>query len=164
MRVPGEHPDLPARPVAVEASHSLTDWLEAAHAALGRRSRARVAVMEAIAAQAGTFSRDTLRATHPASRATIFRVLRALLDRNLLCEVPAIDGGGAYRISLGDAHHHLICFECGAVADANLGDLNVSLADAARALGFTPLSHRVDVFGRCAECSLLPGPGGGTPR
>jgi len=133
---------------------SLAHWLEAAHAALGRRSRARVAVMTAIGAQAGAFSLETLRAAHPASRATLFRVLRALLDRNLLCEVPAIDGGVSYRINLGDEHHHLVCLACGNVTDANLGDLNAALAEAARAAGFDPLSHRVDVFGRCASCAV----------
>lgn len=137
---------------AATSTHAL--WLEAAHIALGRRSRARIAVTEAIAAQAGAFSLDTLRAAHPASRATLFRVLRTLLDRNLLCEMRAIDGGTSYRISLGDDHHHLVCIECSDVADASLGTLNASLAEAARAFGFAPMTHRVDIFGRCAECIL----------
>ena len=56
-------------------------------------------------------------------------------------------------------HHHLICVECGTIADVHLDDELESLVDerlahAAHAVGFTPLHHTLDLHGHCAECRV----------
>lgn len=57
-----------------------------------------------------------------------------------------------------DHHHHLICIDCGAISDIQLDDelealVDKHLASAARAVGFEPLRHSLDLHGRCARCN-----------
>lgn len=63
--------------------------------------------------------------------------------------------------SLVGHHHHLICVECGHIADIELDSvledrLEGTLAAIAADSGFTPLHHNLDLHGRCAGCG--PGP------
>lgn len=55
-------------------------------------------------------------------------------------------------------HHHLICVECGAIADIHLSEkveklVDSSLTEAAKDQGFTPMHHSLDLHGTCANCS-----------
>ena len=59
---------------------------------------------------------------------------------------------------LAGHHHHLICTDCGAVADFTVPPtvergLETALRDVAAAAGFTPADHRLDLVGRCADCT-----------
>jgi Fe2+ or Zn2+ uptake regulation protein len=59
---------------------------------------------------------------------------------------------------LTEHHHHMVCDECGSVADFSLPDeleatLDAALAAAARRTGFTARHHSLDLVGRCASCS-----------
>jgi Fur family ferric uptake transcriptional regulator len=88
--------------------------------------------------------------------------------RNLvvLAEAGAVDrvatDDDAARYELAEAitdrhHHHLVCTGCGLVLDYEPPvDLErrvaADLTGVARAAGFTAESHRLDLFGRCAEC------------
>lgn len=54
-------------------------------------------------------------------------------------------------------HHHLICTECGSVADFTVSDgLERSLVEAmevvSRSTGFQAHDHRLDLLGLCAAC------------
>ncbi len=54
-------------------------------------------------------------------------------------------------------HHHMVCIDCGKVEDMHLAAevesmMDRHLASAARAAGFTPFDHRLDLDGRCADC------------
>lgn len=54
-------------------------------------------------------------------------------------------------------HHHLICTSCGAVADFTVPDgLERSIESLMRTVegssGFAADHHRLDLFGRCADC------------
>jgi Fur family ferric uptake transcriptional regulator len=58
----------------------------------------------------------------------------------------------------GDHHHHLVCSVCGAVEDVPASaHLEASLAAAVdeidRSTGFTTDRHRIDLVGRCRDCS-----------
>ncbi|MBK6856024.1 MAG: transcriptional repressor [Microthrixaceae bacterium] len=59
---------------------------------------------------------------------------------------------------LTDHHHHLICTSCGTVLDFTVpdsleADLATVTAEVARATGFHTEHHRLDLLGRCADCS-----------
>lgn len=59
---------------------------------------------------------------------------------------------------LTEHHHHLICERCGAVVDytAPAGlerSLGSAVAEIAAAHGFTTDRHRLDLIGRCADCT-----------
>ena len=54
-------------------------------------------------------------------------------------------------------HHHLICTDCGLVADFTVSDrlersLEAAMETVADATGFAPDHHRLDLLGRCAAC------------
>ena len=58
----------------------------------------------------------------------------------------------------GHHHHHLICTDCGAVTDfavpADLErQIERSASTVARKYGFVVDAHRLDLVGRCADCS-----------
>ncbi len=55
-------------------------------------------------------------------------------------------------------HHHLICVDCGTIVDIHLDDeledlVDERLSKAAVDAGFTPISHSLDVHGRCPTCT-----------
>jgi Fur family ferric uptake transcriptional regulator len=61
----------------------------------------------------------------------------------------------------GDHHHHLVCSVCGSVEDVPASaHLEASLSDAVaeihRTTGFTTEHHRIDLVGRCRDCSEHP--------
>lgn len=58
---------------------------------------------------------------------------------------------------LTEHHHHLICEECGLIADITLDaalerSLDRALDSLAAASGFSPTHHAIDIYGRCADC------------
>lgn len=70
-------------------------------------------------------------------------------------------GGEHARFELAEDlvghHHHLICTSCGRVEDFTVADrvertIDHALAAAIAPTGFTPLGHRLDLIGLCADC------------
>lgn len=51
-----------------------------------------------------------------------------------------------------DAHHHLICTECGSIADLDSALDTSSVERAAQRRGFTQTRVDAVVHGRCADC------------
>ena len=108
------------------------------------------------------FTAETLLAAAPdVGRATVFRTLRLLQEIGALCQVVLDDGTVEYRLTSGGHHHHIVCSECGEVNDFASCDIQDLLDELARRTGYDIESHRLEVYGRCAECRsdlALPGP------
>jgi Fe2+ or Zn2+ uptake regulation protein len=76
--------------------------------------------------------------------------------------IERISGGGDHtHFELAEPllghHHHLVCVDCGTIADIHLDEELERLVDrrlgvAAEAQGFAPLHHRLDLHGYCADC------------
>ena len=54
-------------------------------------------------------------------------------------------------------HHHLVCVTCGDIRDVRLDEsfeatLESTLSSVAADIGFTPLHHRLDLYGHCDRC------------
>ena len=119
-----------------------------------RRTTSRRAVLQAVASWPGLFSAEDLCQVLPTvGRATVYRALASLLQAGLLCRV--LDEHGAPRYQLGGTrhHHHLVCVECGRledIADCGVDDFVGSVADR---FGYVPVTHRLEIYGRCAGCS-----------
>lgn len=93
-------------------------------------------------------------------------VSSAYRNLGVLAEAGAVDrvatDDDAARYELAEAiterhHHHLVCTQCGLVLDYDPpegleSELAAGLDEVARASGFVAESHRLDLFGRCAEC------------
>lgn len=94
-------------------------------------------------------------------RATVYRVLRLLVDTSLMCRVLLEDGEMRYQLSSAGHHHHLLCIACGAAADLSGCDVESRLREAANAVGFQMSGHWLEVYGRCGNCQPAAAPDNG---
>ena len=84
---------------------------------------------------------------------TVYRNLQALTEAE---QIDAIwDGSGEtrYRHCSTDHHHHLVCRECGTTVEVQADPVERWASKIAAENGFTDISHTVEIFGVCAECS-----------
>jgi Fur family ferric uptake transcriptional regulator len=113
-------------------------------------------VAELVAARRGHFTAAELvddARTRGIGRATVFRSLDLFASLGLVERVDLPGGEHAYVACEAAHHHHAICTHCGRsfdVDDAGLADV---LARIAARSGFQVTNHRLELFGRCAECS-----------
>ena len=88
-------------------------------------------------------------------RVTVFRALKMLEDCGLIERVTAHDGRAHYEVNMERPHHdHLICVECGAIAEVQWPKVERIQTKTCREQGFAILYHRHEIFGRCRECLL----------
>ena len=97
---------------------------------------------------------DRVRREHPGiGLVTVYRTLDILADLGLTCEVHS---GGNCRSYLmrrpQEHHHHLICSECGTVADFTDCDLSELAHRLSRETGFEIEEHLLEFSGRCQNC------------
>jgi len=110
-------------------------------------------VLSALFGLGPTFSAEEVaRAVPQVGRATVYRTLRLLERKGVLCRVPMPQGRVRYRLARPEHHHHLICAGCGAVQDLPDCEAVDALADWARRRGFLPLGHRLEIYGLCPQC------------
>jgi Fur family transcriptional regulator, ferric uptake regulator len=84
---------------------------------------------------------------------TVYRSLQALADAGEVDLLVNDDGETLYRRCSAEHHHHLVCRECGRTVEI-AGPAVETWADAiATAHGFTDISHTLELFGRCTDCS-----------
>ena len=94
------------------------------------------------------------------SQSSVYRNLTILEEVGAVTRIVTGDDFSRYELAehLTEHHHHLICSECGDVADFALDDafestLDAALHKATKRLGFEVSSHRLDLFGTCGACS-----------
>lgn len=125
----------------------------------GRRStRQRVAVAALLDEVADFRSaqdlHDLLRQRgEPVGLTTVYRTLQALADSGEVDVLLADDGEARYRRCSTGHHHHLVCRSCGATVEVSAGAVERWAAGVAATHGYSDVSHTVEVFGRCPECS-----------
>ena len=83
---------------------------------------------------------------------TVYATLELLRELGMVERVPT-EGGAVVYDPRTDAHHHLVCRRCGAIADVETEIGTAGVLAAAREAGFTPLSTQVVVRGLCAGCA-----------
>lgn len=87
------------------------------------------------------------------SLVTVYRTLDLLAELDLICE---IHSGGNCRSYLmrrpREHHHHLICSECGTVADFADCDLDILEQKLSRITGFEISGHMLEFSGLCQNC------------
>jgi Fur family ferric uptake transcriptional regulator len=125
---------------------------------IGFRSTApRRAVLDAIAASRSPFTIEDLTATVPSvGRATVFRTIKLLQELDLVCRVPLGDGGVRYQASVGEHHHHLVCRNCGSLAEFSDAGMDTRIHEQARLRGFQLESHSLELYGLCGACASGP--------
>jgi len=87
------------------------------------------------------------------SFATVYNILQSLLSRGELAEI-RIDRTRSRFDPCTDGHAHLLCVECGAIADLAMAD---PPAAAGAPRGFRVLRCNVDFYGVCPACGKQAG-------
>jgi len=93
-------------------------------------------------------------------QSSAYRNLAVLADAGVVRRIQGADDNGRFELAevlSGHHHHHLICTECGLVADVHASaSLERALAGAALAAGevagFLVVEHRFDLVGLCSGC------------
>jgi Fur family ferric uptake transcriptional regulator len=86
-------------------------------------------------------------------KVTVFRALKMLEECKLVDRVTSTDGKPRYEVKYDRPHHdHLICVECGAIQEIQWPQIERIQEKTCKDLGFLPIYHRHEVFGRCKNC------------
>lgn len=86
-------------------------------------------------------------------KVTVFRALKMLEEAKLIDRVTTMDGRARYEVNFERPHHdHLICVECGTIREIQWPQVEKIQEKTCRSLGFQPIFHRHEIFGRCQNC------------
>ncbi|WP_035719973.1 Fur family transcriptional regulator [Gordonia shandongensis] len=84
---------------------------------------------------------------------TVYRNLQALTEADRIDAIWDGSGETRYRHCSTGHHHHLVCRHCGTTVEIQ-AELVEDWADSVAVQnGFTDISHTVEIFGACADCS-----------
>jgi Fur family transcriptional regulator, ferric uptake regulator len=84
---------------------------------------------------------------------TVYRHLALLTEDGQLDALQTADGELVYRRCHSDQHHHhVVCRQCGRGSEIELPDLERWAESTASGLGYTDVTHTVEIFGLCADC------------
>ena len=122
-----------------------------------RVTRPRVAVLSAVHDQPhadtdtiiGRVRADLGEVSHQA----VYDVLRALTAAGLVRCIPPKGPVARYEARVGDNHHHLVCRNCGAIADVDCAVGDTPCLTAADDHGFRIDEAEVVYWGLCSACS-----------
>jgi Fur family ferric uptake transcriptional regulator len=148
-------------PSAAEHQAHLRGLLEAYMAKKGLRSteQRRLIVNEFFKAPAHITIEELLaqvRAIDPrVGYATVYRTLKLFVECGVAHERRFNDGVTRYEIANEDEHHdHLICVECGAITEFEEPAIERLQEEIAARYSFSVRSHKHELYGVCAACTL----------
>lgn len=132
------------------------DMVERLVAHGGRRTAARQAIAEAIAAAGSHFTADDLakdvQARLPSvNRSTIYRTLDLLEGAGVLDHVHLGHGRAVYHLA-AEEHHHLVCEACEDVIELPISKLRPLMGTLDRDYGFQLDRRHFAIVGRCSRC------------
>jgi Fur family ferric uptake transcriptional regulator len=85
---------------------------------------------------------------------TVYRTLKLLTRSGLAVQRKFADGETRYEPAPGKGHHdHLICLECGKIIEFENEDMEALQNGIAQRYRFKISHHRMELYGRCADCS-----------
>ncbi|MFW3168870.1 Fur family transcriptional regulator [Geodermatophilus sp. CPCC 206100] len=127
-----------------------------------RVTRPRLAVLDAVHAQPHLDTKALISAARArlgaVSHQAVYDVLRVLEDSGLVRRIQPEGSDARYEARVGDNHHHLVCRDCGAIADV---DCTVGAAPClipSSEAGFVIDEAEVLFWGRCPSCAASPPP------
>lgn len=87
-------------------------------------------------------------------QATIYRIIKALEKKGLIKQVDFQHGHAHYELRTHDHHHHVVCENCGKVADISKCDTTDIEKQALKISGFSKINdHSLELFGLCNKCA-----------
>lgn len=93
-------------------------------------------------------------AGHNIGLATIYRTLNLLREAGLVEQRLFADGRASYELLDPEVHHdHLICTNCGKIVEFEHKEIEKLQEQVARTHHFILSSHRLELYGLCANCN-----------
>ena len=87
------------------------------------------------------------------SHQAVYDVLRALTAAGLVRRIQPTGSVARYEARVGDNHHHVVCRDCGAIADVDCAVGDTPCLTAAEDHGFAIDEAEVVYWGLCPACS-----------
>ncbi len=132
-----------------------------------RVTRPRLAVLDVLADHPHVDAESIVtaaRSVHPSiSPQAVYGVLKALVGGGLARRIEPAGGPALYELRVGDNHHHLVCRECGAVADVDCVVGAAPCLAPSDTAGFVVDEAEVVFWGLCAGCHAARRQGVNTP-
>ncbi|MBB3084056.1 Fur family transcriptional regulator [Geodermatophilus sabuli] len=137
--------------------------LERALRAAGLRvTRPRLAVLDAVHAQPHLDTKALINAARvrlgAVSHQAVYDVLHALEGAGLVRRIQPEGSDARYEARVGDNHHHLVCRDCGAIADVDCTTGDAPCLTPSADAGFVIDEAEVLFWGRCPSCAAIPPP------
>jgi len=114
----------------------------------------RLEVLQFLAKKKRPVSADTITGAFPkVNRVSVYRMLDAMTNANILTRHDLGHGHYDYELSVGKHHHHVVCTSCGEIEDVMLCS---AIDDKAlkQSKKFERIQqHMVTVFGLCKQCA-----------
>ncbi|MGY1636872.1 Fur family transcriptional regulator [Geodermatophilus sp. SYSU D00742] len=127
-----------------------------------RVTRPRLAVLDAVHAQPHLDTKALISAARArlgaVSHQAVYDVLRALEDTGLVRRIQPEGSDARYEARVGDNHHHLVCRDCGAIADVDCTIGAAPCLTPSADSGFVIDEAEVLFWGRCSSCAAGPPP------
>ncbi|PEG34115.1 transcriptional repressor [Mycolicibacterium agri] len=86
---------------------------------------------------------------------TVYRTLQSMAAAGLVDTLRTDTGESVYRQCSEQHHHHLVCRVCGCTVEVDGGQAETWAAEVARAHGFSDVSHTIEIFGVCGDCTSV---------
>ncbi len=124
-----------------------------------RMTRQRRAIVRQILTMSGHFSADDLltafdQTQEEASRATIYRLIPALIELGIVREVEHGYDHSHYEVVRDPGHHeHLMCQRCGKVTEFVCPAIEEAIVEVCQEHNFRQYQHGLEVTGLCGECA-----------
>jgi Fur family ferric uptake transcriptional regulator len=123
-----------------------------------RRTRQRIAVMDLLErldefCSAQDIHAQLRTAGSGVGLTTVYRTLQSLADSGQVDVIRTDDGEARYRRCTSEHHHHLVCRSCGRTLEVDSPAVEKWADQVAASHGFTEVSHTLEIYGLCSECS-----------
>ena len=129
--------------------------LETLRAHRNRVTEPRKAILEIITSEHGPFTAEEMHERLPeglCDLVTVYRCLSAMEEIHLVRRCDFGDGSNRYEFDTGEHHHHhVICRQCREVRTLDFC-VAEGLERMARQMGYTEISHTLEIFGVCPKC------------
>ena len=117
----------------------------------------RLAVLQAVAEHQHATADSVLELVRTSigtiSRQAVYDSLAALVDAGILRRIEPAGSPARYETRVGDNHHHVVCRDCGTLADVECAVGDTPCLTAANDQGFTIDEAEVVYWGQCPQCA-----------
>jgi Fur family transcriptional regulator, stress-responsive regulator len=122
-----------------------------------RVTRPRVAVLDAVREQPHLTTKALISEARTrldaVSHQAVYDVLNALVEAGLVRRIQPEGSDARYEARVGDNHHHVVCRDCGAIADVDCATAAAPCLIPATDTGFVIDEAEVVFWGRCPSCT-----------